>query len=209
METFQTIGIILLAVASLAFFVLLLALIRELGIILVRLGPVYAKPTKEGPQIGERVEPLEIADLSGKTHYIRPTKFQQQLLVFVAPGCPVCSELLPGLRTLAADYRDRAIVFAISSSERTPEDFDYAKKLQPFVSYICSPDLHHQFSVDGSPYAILLNADNEVTAKGIANNLQHLESLFSIELYSTHRDSDKEPTPEGFDQPVALQEREE
>lgn len=182
MEAFWTTGIIVIAITQAIAFVLIIAFARELGIILVRLGPVTARPTPDGPAIGDQIEALELEDLHGRTHHVSAAK-SERLLVFVSPTCPGCEELLPGLRTLGAQFGVTPRVFAISSKERTAEDFAYAKQLGPHVPYICDPGLHERFSIHTSPYAVLLDHDNVVRAKGVTNNLQHLESLFSLETY--------------------------
>ncbi|MCH8815474.1 MAG: hypothetical protein IH957_10345 [Chloroflexi bacterium] len=190
METFWTGGIVVVAITQVLAFILIIAFARELGVILVRLGPVTARPTPDGPTIGERIEALELSDLHGRTYNISACK-TERLLVFVSPTCPGCDELLPGLRTLGAEFGVTPRVFAISSKEGTPGDFDYAKRLAPHVPYICDPGLHDRFGVHTSPYAVLLDHDNVVKAKGVANNLQHLESLFSLETYvETHDHSE-------------------
>ena len=190
MEAFWTFGVVVSLVANLVFLLVVLSFARELGIILVRIGPAYSKETASGPAVGERLEPFEITDLQGNNHWVSTTKFRHQLLLFLSPACSNCKELLPGLHTLAKDYRDSVQVFAVSSGEQTPEDYENAKRLGPLVPYVCRAELHSdsEFAIHGTPYAVLLDSSNSVVSKGMVNNLQHLESLLSLEVYKSKVD---------------------
>jgi len=151
MALFWTIGIIGLLICQALMFILILAFARELGVILVRLGPISARPAPEGPAVGEVVEPIEMVDITGKAHPLRPRK-SNALLVFISPSCPACEELLPGMRTLAKEYRTTGLkVYALSARDPSPEDYAYAAGLTRSVPYICSAALHEAYSIHGTP----------------------------------------------------------
>jgi len=171
-----------LALANLCFLVLLIAITRELGVILVRLGPASVRPGNDGLPIGQSIEALEIETLSGAEVQISPTKFQSKLLVFLAPRCDVCAQMVPALKSLASAYAGEVSVIAISSGAKTAEDYALAQRLAPVVPYACSVELTHRFKIHATPYVVLLDTQNVVRAQGIANNLQHLESLFALEV---------------------------
>lgn len=191
MDTFWTVGVAAALVMNIVLAVVMLGVIRELGVVLVRIGPAYARPVPSGPKLEDVIEPFAVADINGLTYQVRPTKFEYRLLLFVSPGCPGCTALIPGIKTLAKDYADRTKVFAISSGERTPQDLDYARAVYPHVVYTCDPTLHEEFGVDGTPYAFLLDSDNMVVSKGIVNHLGHLESLFTLEAYQFNSKRDE------------------
>ena len=181
MEAFWTLGVILLGVANLTFMVLLLALTRQVGLILVRLGPSVARETVDSLPIGERMDPVSLTDTRGLTHVIQPTKYGQTLLVFVAPACESCRDLLKGLRAFATQYAHDVRVFVISTAPESDLDPVYASQLAPVVPYIRDRAFGKTMRVKATPYALLLDSANSLVSKGIVNSLEHLESLVVVE----------------------------
>lgn len=182
MDSIVWVSIAALAAANTVFLLLLIAITRELGMILVRIGPTGVRNTTDGLSISETVESLEVEAIDGRTVRISATKFQPKLLAFLSPRCDACAGLVPALRTLASAYAGELTVVAISSGTPSPEDHAMADRLGPLVPYVCSTDLAQRFKIHTAPYVTLLDAENVVRAKGIANTLQHLESLLALEV---------------------------
>jgi hypothetical protein len=137
-------AVLWLAVAALA--VLVLSLYRQVGVLHLRLGPRGALEEEgEGPELGSVVE-----------HPATPTG-RATLVAFTSAGCPVCHQIVPGLRVLERDP-GLAVVHAAYEDEAGPE-------------------LHAAFDVPGTPYAVYLDADGVIRAKGTVNTLEQLESL--------------------------------
>lgn len=145
------VAIAALGAANLVFLLLLLGITRELGIVLVRLGPTGVRAASDGPNVGQAFEPFEIETLDRARVSIAPSKFQPKLLAFVSPQCDACIKLMPGLRTLAAAYAGELTVVAISSRAPTPEDYARRKELEPVVPYACSPELAQRFMIHATP----------------------------------------------------------
>lgn len=182
MELFWTVGIGVLALTNALFLVLLLSFARELGVILVRLGPAVPRVGPEGPAVGSAIGDVDYPGLEGEVFHVGPNKSGRKLVVFVAPACPSCVDLAPALRTVAIHYRDRVTVSAITAVQPTTRDAAFVRELGPLVRYGFEPTLLNRLNIPGTPYALLLDADNVVLSKGVVNNLEQVESLFSVQV---------------------------
>ncbi|MDQ2913455.1 MAG: hypothetical protein M3T56_09385 [Chloroflexota bacterium] len=181
METFWTTGIVVLIAANAMFLALLLALTRQIGVILVRLGPTVARETADGLAVGALLEPAVLRDVAGVEHRIAPAKRGSTLLLFIAPGCQSCRELVTGVRAFANQYARDVRTLAISTAAPSELDAFYVSRLSPTVPYIRDRAFADQLLVKATPFAILLDPSNAVASKGIVNSLEQLESLIAVE----------------------------
>jgi Methylamine utilisation protein MauE len=137
-------AVLWLAVVAVA--VLVLSLYRQVGVLHLRIGPRGALEEEgEGPDLGAAIE-----------HPAVPAG-RAALVAFTSAGCPVCHQIVPGLRVLQRDP-GLAVVHAAYEDDRGSE-------------------LHAAFDVPGTPYAVYLDASGIVRAKGTVNTLEQLESL--------------------------------
>lgn len=127
-----------------------LALAREVGLLRLRLGPGAALEIPgEGPEVGSRAELVD--DIPGGRHA------ELALAVFSSDGCHVCEALRPAVDSVAAHP-------AVAVG-RFDEQADSAAWLA--------------LDIPGSPYAVALDPDGTVLAKGTFNNLAQLESILA------------------------------
>jgi hypothetical protein len=140
-----------LAVALLACAVLavaVLALAREVGSLRLALPAQSAlEIEQEGPELGSR---------ASVAHRFRPgpsTRFA--LAVFTSDGCPLCRTLEPAVDALG---RDPLVAVEV---------FDEVR----------DADAWRDLDIPGSPYAIALDLDGIVLAKGTFNSAAQLESV--------------------------------
>ncbi|MEK6225514.1 MAG: hypothetical protein AABM40_04380 [Chloroflexota bacterium] len=182
MDTFWTLGIVVLFAVNALFLVMLLALTRQIGVILVRLGPTVARETVDGLAVGAFLESVVLRDISGTEHRVGPAAYGSTLLLFIAPGCQTCRELVSGVRAFAAQYARDVRTLAISTAAATELDEFYLSRLSPTVPYIRDRAFADQLLVKATPFAILLDSHNRVTSKGIVNSLEQLESLLAVEV---------------------------
>lgn len=188
MDELAVAGFVILGLADLVTAVVVLALARELGVISVRLGPPTTRDGGDGPPIGSEVEAFAVEDIrAGGLRQVSPNKGRGTLLVFVSPHCTLCATLMPGVAALAGSEREKANMVVISSGDRDPKDERHARLLPDDATYACRADLHEKFGVLGTPYVVVLDSSNKVTQRGIANNLQQLESLFGLEHRTIRR----------------------
>lgn len=127
-----------------------LALAREVGLLRLRVGPAAAlEIPTEGPELGSRVELVQ--EISGSADA------DLALAVFTSAGCHVCDAMRPAVDSIAAHP-------AVAVG-RFDEQADSAAWLD--------------LDVPGSPYAVALDTDGTVLAKGTFNNLSQLESILA------------------------------
>ncbi len=142
-----------LAVALLActgLAVAVLALAREVGLLRLRLGPGSAlEIAEEGPRL--------FAHTGLIARFSPEPEASLALAAFVSAGCHVCHSLEPSIRALANDPR-----VAVAT-------FDEA----------ADAEVWSELEIPGSPFAIALDLEGLVLAKGTFNNLAQLESVLA------------------------------
>lgn len=122
---------------------------------------------------------MQATTINGKTAYIieygRP-----RLLLFVSPNCGSCEDLMPAVRSVnQSDGKQFDIVLLTSSTDREQNQLFVRKHRLDKLAFIASEKVVESFSIQGSPYALCLDAEGVVQAKGIVNHMDHLESLFN------------------------------
>ena len=154
------------------------ALARQLGVLYERVAPAGALMLGKGPTVGEHAPVIAVDDLDGVPHEIGTPGPRATLLFFLSPTCPVCKELLPALRSAARRESDWLDVVLASDGPRDEHvTFRKSERLTEFP-YVLSPALGVTYQVGKLPYAVLVDADGIVRAKGLVNTREHLESLF-------------------------------
>ena len=169
---------IVLWVAVIVLACVVAALARQLGVLYERVAPAGALMLGKGPTVGEHAPVIAVDDLDGVPHEIGTPGPRATLLFFLSPTCPVCKELLPALRSAARRESDWLEVVLASDGPRDEHvTFRKSERLTEFP-YVLSPALGVTFQVGKLPYAVLVDADGIVRAKGLVNTREHLESLF-------------------------------
>jgi hypothetical protein len=140
--------------------VAVLALAREVGMLRLRLGPQGAlEIAEEGPPLGAAAGVIEEFDLEPEARLA--------LAVFVSEDCHVCRALEPAVDSVA-----REPVVAVRSFEEHAQAAAWER-----------------LRIPGSPFAIALDLEGTVLAKGTYNNLAQLESvLAAAERRKSERD---------------------
>ena len=69
-------------------------------------------------------------------------------------------------------------MIGLNGDERVNREFVKDHKLE-HLTYIISADVGMTFKVMHPPYAVVLDREGVVRAKGLANHLEHLESLLN------------------------------
>jgi len=161
-DEWQTVGLAAALIAVAVLGVVVLALAREIGMLRLRLGPGAAlEVAHEGPELG------------GATALAERFRFDDRnelgLAVFTAEGCRVCAALVPTVDSLRNEPLVAVEVFA--------EEADR--------------DVWEALAIPGAPYAVALERDGTVVAKGTFNNLAQLESI----LATAERRRDERPEP--------------
>jgi methylamine dehydrogenase accessory protein MauD len=171
---------VLLWIAVVAMALIIVALVRQIGILHERVAPAGALMMSAGPKVGERPRLLEVADLAGTQHRIGAdeTASHSRLIFFLSPTCPVCKTLLPTLRSIAKSEASWLRVLLASDGTRSEHEAFVADHALGDFPYLLSRDLGLAFQVGKLPHAVLLDESGVVRAQGLVNTREHLESLF-------------------------------
>jgi hypothetical protein len=149
-DQWLALGLGVALLACLGLAVAVLALAREVGLLRLRLGPASAlEIDDEGPELGSRSAVIE--------RFSPGAEAELALAVFASDGCHVCRSLQPTVSALA---REPVL---------TVETFEEAR----------DAEVWSELAVPGSPYAVTLDLEGTVLAKGTFNNLAQLESLLA------------------------------
>lgn len=155
------------------------ALSRQVGILFERVAPMGALIIDAGPKVGSASPLFDVPTLAGTSLKLGGARERSTLLFFLSPTCPVCKKLLPvlkSMRPVESEWLD--VVLASDGETATHQRFAEASGLQSFP-YVLSTELGVSFRVSRLPFAVLIGEDGIVRAKGLINNREQLESLFS------------------------------
>ena len=158
----------------------ILALVRQIGVLYERVAPAGALVVGTGPKAGEAAPVFAVDDLSNQTRQAggeRPDG-RSTLLFFLSPTCPVCKSLLPALKSIAREERKWLNVMLASDGMRKEhESFVAEYRLQQFP-YLLSSELGLGYRVGRLPHAVLIDPEGIIRSTGLVNSREHLESLF-------------------------------
>lgn len=127
-----------------------LALAREVGLLRMRVGPGSAlEIPHEGPEVGSRTE------IGSEIEGLEQKELG--LAVFTSAGCHICEAMRPAVDSIAAHP-------AVAVGR-----FDEVAHSEAWLA----------LDVPGSPYAVALDSQGTVLAKGTFNNLAQLESILA------------------------------
>jgi len=180
MTTALIVSSLLLWVAVLALAGVVLALLRQVGVLHERVAPAGALVGRERPQVGESAPVLADVDRGGAEHRIGGTAPDgaSTLLFFLSPTCPVCETLLPVVRSVVrTEGPSLRLVLASDGADAEHERLVRELGLER-EAYVVSTELGIAFQIGRVPYAVLIDASGVVRARGLVNTREHLESLF-------------------------------
>ena len=190
--------IIWILLAGLALTVLALA--RQIGVLHERIAPAGALMVSGGPKVGEQAPALELTDISGNDLSIGQKRDDDMstLVFFLSPTCPVCKTLLPVLKSSHKSEQDWLQVLLASDGDVAEQQAFIDEYDLSGFTYILSSTLGRTYQVGKLPFAILLDGEGIIRAKGLVNSREHLESLFeakelgvaSVQEYLAERSSD-------------------
>jgi hypothetical protein len=149
-QAWMWIGIGVALLGCAALTVAVLALAREVGMLRLQLGTQGAlEIAGEGPEIGSRA--------AGLSERIGQNGADLGLAVFTSEGCRICQTLAPAIDNVAKDPRVAVWVF----------------------DEVAEAELWRSLGIPGSPFALAIDGEGTVLAKGTFNNLAQLESVLA------------------------------
>jgi hypothetical protein len=143
--------------------VILVAVMRQVGGLLVKLNPLEYGEIEGGPVIGSIVDLPEVESDT------------PAVVIFVSPTCSICELLLPGLHAVSADYHAVQLVAAVLGSADGIST-DLSKQLDG-IATINGERLRDEWRIPGTPFAVGLSRAHRVIAQGVVNSLDQLDGL--------------------------------
>lgn len=170
---------VLLWVLLLLMALMMLALLRQIGVLHERIAPMGALTLDRGPKEGEQAPRFEVSDLRRHVPVrLGGASARSTMLFFLSPTCPVCKKLLPVLKSIARAEASWLDVVLTSDGEAAEhERFVRTQHLEAFP-YVLSAAIGVTYRVGRLPYAVLIDETGVIRAKGLINTREHLESLF-------------------------------
>ncbi len=167
----------LLWIAVLGLGLTVLALIRQIGVLHERVSPMGALVNDRGPDVGEMAPEMTINAVDGSPVAIGGERAsgRSQLLLFVSPACPICKKLLPIATSFARGERLEIALVGDGDGEEQRRMIEVHRLDRS--GYLNSAQVGMAFHVGKLPYAILIDRDGVIRAKGLVNSREHLESL--------------------------------
>lgn len=170
------------------------ALVRQVGILYERIAPAGALAMNQKLAGGDRAPTVQLTSLDNTALSIgqqtelnaeisQPASSKSQLLFFLSPSCPVCKTLMPILKKIGKDNKASLTIILASDGEDVSTHQAFIKKqcLADFP-YVISEPLGLAYGVSKLPYAVLIDEKGFISALGIVNTREHLESLFEAKL---------------------------
>jgi methylamine dehydrogenase accessory protein MauD len=171
---------VVLWVLVLALCAVVLALVRQLGVLHERIAPAGALMLNKGLKVGEAAPQVQVADLNGQAHAVGAARAdgRSTLLLFVSPTCPVCKSLLAAVKSSGREERGWLDVILASDGDLGEQrEFVRAQGLER-LPYVVSAALGLAYQVSRLPFAALIDEQGVLRARGLVNSREHLESLF-------------------------------
>jgi methylamine dehydrogenase accessory protein MauD len=157
--------------------VAVLALARQVGVLHERVAPAGALINGAGPGVGEPSPRLEVHALAGNAITIGGSLAAGKaiLMLFVAQTCPICKKLIP----IAIDFAksERLDVLFVGDADLSEQKKLIAQFNIDEHCFVNGPEIGMTYRVDKLPYAVLLDDQGVIAAKGLVNSREHFESL--------------------------------
>jgi methylamine dehydrogenase accessory protein MauD len=154
-----------------------LALARQVGVLHERIAPAGALLNGAGPGVGEHSPRLEVRALSGNAVTVGGSLAvgRALLMLFVSHTCPICKKLIP----VAQDFTktERLEVLYVGDGDVAEQNKLIAQFGIDGKRFVNGPEIGLAYRIDKLPYAVLLDDEGLISAKGLVNSREHLESL--------------------------------
>ena len=167
-----------------------LVLLRQVGVLHVRLAPRGAMGL-EHPAPGFRLSEETFVTTEGRRITFRADRGRRLLALFVSPECSVCGDVMPGVRTLVRERQGELdLIVGVGA-----EDADATEYLDPYrlnTHVVAAPDLLKRLSITAAPFAASLDEEGRIIAGGVINSLEQLESVLDEQLDGSPDQTDTE-----------------
>jgi methylamine dehydrogenase accessory protein MauD len=135
--------------------------------------------TDAGPAVGDASPAFQLRGIQSEPVAIGGASERPTLVFFLSPTCPVCKKLIPVLKALVRDERRALSVVLASDGEQSEHLRFVAEQGLGGMPYVLSTELGMGYRVSRLPYAVLLDRQGVVAAKGLVNSREQLDSLLN------------------------------
>ena len=165
-------AVILIGVLSVLTAVAVVALIRQVGVLHLRIQPVAGVTGAGGPAYGSGLElPAGLAELTRR-------KAERFLVGFISPTCGVCGPLTSAFGRIARSADpDTGVLLVIDASQREADSYVRSKGVS-FLPYIADT-ASFAVNVPGAPWAVVTDGSGMVIVSGGVNTLDHVEEMLA------------------------------
>jgi thiol-disulfide isomerase/thioredoxin len=136
-----------IAVVVLGFSVV--ALLRQVGVLHLRVAPMGVHFAGEGPELDQPAPEIDLTDYD---------QADFTLLAFTSPSCEICETLKPDLARLDRSYDEIRL---------------------RMVDHELNPDSFANFKVRSTPYMVAIDRDGFVRSRGVANTIDQVEEMLA------------------------------
>jgi methylamine dehydrogenase accessory protein MauD len=151
------------------------ALARQIGVLHERIAPMGALKIDAGITVGKPAPVMSLKTLTGAAVEVGGAQLRRQLLLFVAPGCPICKKIIPIARSFV-EREHLELIFVSDGDAQDQARMVERLDLKDFA-FINSPEVGMRMGVGKLPYAVLIDQQGVVAGAGLVNSREHLESL--------------------------------
>lgn len=171
----------LLALLGVVNAVLLVATMRQVGVMHQRLAPTGAGDIG-GAQIGDRLPRLALEAVNGGG--VASLDAPMVLLAFVSPGCNLCSEIIPGVHSAARARRSDGIEFVFATDATQALASTYAAEHDLKLPLLRHDEVISELNVPGSPYILAMRPEGDnffrVLAGGVVNTTEQVDDVVDL-----------------------------
>ena len=132
---------------------------------------------RDGLRVGARAPDVEGVQASGEAQSWRPPGDRTALILFAAPDCAPCHQVLPHVARAARDAPELEVVAVVPGARAD------AAKLDELVAAPCttiaSDQAFEAFRVEVTPFAFVVGHDGRVLAKGLCDGPMRLAEVIA------------------------------
>jgi hypothetical protein len=170
--TILDLAVILIGILSVLTSVAVVALIRQVGVLHLRIQPVAGVTGVGGPDYGTDIRlPAPLPELAGRP----ATRF---LVGFVSPGCQVCGPVTSALGRVARSAGARTAVLLVVDAGQARADEYVRGKGVGFLPYVADAAVFAD-NVPGAPWVIVTDGSGKVIVSGGVNTLDNIEEMLA------------------------------
>lgn len=157
--------------------VIVVSLVRQFGIVALRLNPSAGMDTEEGPGPGSELPAQPVPLLAGGIFQFAGERAQPLIAVFLSPDCTICNAVADHVLTLSRGYaHELDLLIVVHSTPRVAREYvrDHRFESIPVALKQNFPSNH---GISTTPFALAITAEGTVAGRGVPNALEHLEEL--------------------------------